>query len=89
MLTALCQKYPKVKYSSEESKSIKMVTLNLLTMEEEYNARIASLPRTLLQYHFQTGNKSKVIVQNEVQIIYYINLIVFIPYISLENINFS
>ena len=68
---------------------MKMDTFNLLINEEEYTARIASLPRTLLQYHFQTGNKSKVIVQNEVQIIYYINLIEFIPYTSLENINFS
>ena len=43
-----------------------MDTFNLLTAEEEYTSRIASLPKTPLQYHFQAANKSKVIVQYKV-----------------------
>ena len=30
--------------------------------EEEYSARIASFPRTLLQFHFQAASKPKVMV---------------------------
>ena len=40
-----------------------MDTFNLLTGEEEYAARIASLPKTVLQYQFLAANNSKVIVQ--------------------------
>ena len=30
--------------------------------EEEYSARIASFPRTLLEFHFQAASKPKVMV---------------------------
>ena len=40
-----------------------MDAFNLLTGEEEYAARIASLPKTVLQYQFLAANNSKVIVQ--------------------------
>ena len=30
--------------------------------DEEYSARIASFPRTLLEFHFQAASKPKVIV---------------------------